>query len=232
MKIHSVSILSTQAIVLGILALAVSLPAHADNVWTYWSANSSTPGNPGTAVGSLDGNTVTYSGQFSSLDIGYPSWGPVPTFTTAPPPSAGGIIHMQGGSGLAESIIFSTPVLDPLIAIWSLGAPGDTASFVFTGSEPFSVIAGGPSAEYGGQSITQIGNGVDGTEGNGVIQFIGTYSEIDFTTPAYENWYGFTVGENTTPPPPTPEPGSLSLLGLGLGALLCFRNTLLRGCRT
>ena len=52
-----------------------------------------------------------------------------------------------------------------------------------------------------------------GAEGNGVIQFSGSFTSITFTTPDYENWYGFTVGEAT------PEPSSLILLGSGLLAL-------------
>jgi hypothetical protein len=208
------------------LVLMNSTPAHADNIWTYWSATSSSAGNPGTAVGDLSGVTVTYSGQFQSVDIGYPSWDPTTTFTTSPPPPAGGIIHMQGGSDLAESITFSAPVVNPLIAIWSLGQSTDPASFNFNSSEPFTIIAGGPGAEYGGSSITQSGNNVLGAEGNGVVQFIGTYSEIDFTTPGFEDWYGFTVGEAEAPP--VPEPETFMLFGLGMAALPLLRCKLAR----
>ena len=222
--------------ILGAFALAASVPAHAGTItWTDWSAGTNTPGNPyqtvaGTAAGDMGGITVTYNGQFQSVDLNYPSWLPTTTFTTSNPPSAFGIVHMQGGTDLAESITFSSAVTNPVVAIWSLGQGGEPASYDFTSSEPFTIIAGGPGAEYGGSSITKDGYDVEGREGDGVIEFYGTYgpaNPISFTTPESENWYGFTVGESSVPPP-VPEPETLSLLGLGLAALPFLRSRFAR----
>ena len=55
-----------------------------------------------------------------------------------------------------------------------------------------------------------------GTEGHGVVQFIGTYSSLSFTTPDAEDWHGFTVGAMAAA---VPEPESYALLLGGLGAL-------------
>jgi hypothetical protein len=136
------------------------------------------------------------------------------------PPVANNSIGIEGGVSYIESITFSSPVVDPIFAIWSLGQPGIAASFNFTASEPFNVLAGGPSSEYGGSALTVSGNSVLGREGNGVVQFDGTFSTITFTTPTFENYYAFTVGEDATlTPSPVPEPSMLSLLALGLATL-------------
>ena len=76
--------------------------------------------------------------------------------------------------------------------------------------------AGGPSAEYGGSAISVLGNVVSGTEGNGSIAFLGTFSSISFTTSNYENWYGFTVG---TAAEAVPEPSTWAMILLGFAGL-------------
>lgn len=146
-----------------------------------------------------------------------------------PPPYVG--IAMEGGVAYTETITFSSVVADPIFAVWSLGAGGTPASFDFTSSEPFTVQGGGPSSEYGGTALYISGQDVEGSEGNGIIQFNGDFSSITFTTPQYENYYAFTVGEDATltsqlpnNPSATPEPGSFSLLGLGLAAIPFVRS--------
>jgi hypothetical protein len=121
-------------------------------------------------------------------------------------------------------------VTDPVMAFWSLGDPAGRAEFIFSESEPFSIIAGGPSTQYpAGVSITDFATdptcpqyAVCGQEGSGTIEFVGTFDEISFTTPDFEDYYAFTVGD------PTPEPETLSLFGLGLLALPFLRSSLAR----
>ena len=217
-------------------ALFFSTSAWADTVtWTDWTAF--TAGNTtGTAAGTIaigSGIGVSYTGQVLSNSntnnaAGGVSWTPLTTFaggsvSNGPAPNHD-IITLTGGSATGvNTVTFSTPVVDPVMAIWSLGQGGGPASFVFTPSEPFSIQAGGPSAEFGGSTITQAGDIVNGIEGNGTIRFSGTYSQITWTNPQFESFYGFTlgaVGASTTPT--VPEPSTYVTLITGLLALVPF----------
>jgi hypothetical protein len=221
-----------------VVACAVSLPAiaHADTIgWTNWST--ATIGNPGSAAGTIGSINVTYSGQTSGL-TNVPSWTPASTFTggvvgNAPPHTP--TIQLEGGSGITETISFSSTVVDPIFAIWSLGASSSPASFDFSSKsgQSFNILGGGPSTEFLGSAITSTGSIVHGSEGNGLVQFVGSFDSITFTTPNFENYYAFTVGYDATltgggTPGPVPEPAALSLFGIGLAAIPLVRRSLSR----
>ena len=147
---------------------------------------------------------VSYSGEVQGPVPGLippncPSWEPATTFSGGtvfnPPPSDYGCIPLSGGNPGVNTITFSQPVVDPVMAIWSLGQPGLTASFVFQTIQPISIESGGPSSEYSfGKSITQMNNSIYGAEGNSTIQFHGTFTQISWTNPTNEYYYTFTVG--------------------------------------
>jgi|SRR5271154_4380472 len=215
--------------------------AHADTfAWTNWS--SATVGPPGSATGTIGSITVSYFGQTSGL-TSVPSWTPASTFSggavgNAPPdaPSVQLEGTISGTPVISESITFSSAVVDPVIAIWSLGQFGDMASFDFSSKLPqtFTLLGGGQSTEFHGSALTSAGSVVSGMEGNGLVEFLGTYDSITFTTPNYENYYAFTVGYDQsldpgpTPTPSVPEPATLSLFGLGLIALPLLMRSLSR----
>lgn len=228
------------ALVFGVF-LTVTPPASAGTItWTTWS--SATTGNPGAAMGAIGTVDVTYSGNLTRFYTNYPSWNPASTYmggAVGNAPSPDNIIGLTGGPSTGTAtIMFSVPVVDPVMAIWSLGAPGSPAQFVFTAGEPFSIVAGGPSAEYGGSSITTGGtcpaNAVCGSEGNGTIQFTGTFSSLTWMNPLSENWYGFDLGIAGVAPPPStvPELPSLLLLGTGLLGLAWILQRRNRASRT
>ena len=184
--------------------------------------------SPGGASGTAGATGVSDIGEVENLFCNYPSWQPSPpTFSGGTvgnaPPSANGIIQQFGGPyGLTDTVTFSHAVTDPILAIWSLGQGGIEASYQFTAAEPFAIESGGPSAEYGGSSIYLCGtDAVCGQEGNGTIQFSGTYTSITWTNPTFEDWYGFTVG---VPHASVPEPGTIAVFGVGLIGLGLLRR--------
>jgi PEP-CTERM motif len=234
MQLKRLLVNPVSALLLAACAVSTSALAHADTiVWTNWS--SATSGTPGSATGTIGSINVTYSGQTSGL-TNVPSWTPASTFTggvvgNAPPHTP--TIQLEGGTGLSETINFSSTVVDPIFAIWSLGQPGISGSFDFSSKsgQPFTVVGGGPSAEFGGSALTSTGSVVHGVEGNGLVQFMGSFDSISFTTPVFENYYAFTVGYDATltgPTPTVPEPATLSLFGLGLAAVPLIRRSLAR----
>jgi hypothetical protein len=203
-----------------ILAAAPALAT----LWTDWT--SATLGNPGSAVGALDGITVTYNGQVIAQTVtngSFTGWAPDSSFVggtvTSSPSTEGDIIALTGAFTGAYTLTFDSPVEDPFIAFFSLGNPRFQASLNF--DAPPTFVVGGPSANFGGQAITVAGNTVSGQEGNGVVQFTGTFSSISWTTSTPEFWYGFTVGMPEAVP--VPEPSSLALLGAAIGFYLFGR---------
>lgn len=224
-----------QAIVRSALvtAMAVSAPlAVADQVdWTTWNAATTTTGQTGGSITgtTAGGVTVGYAGEVESLQANYPSWTPTGTFSGGdvgnPPPVSGGIIQLFGGNTNVDTITFSQAVTNPVLAIWSLGQGSINAQFDFINATP-TFESGGPSAEYNGSAITVSGNNVYGSEGNGTVEFKGTFTQLSWTNPVYEDWYGVTVGVSAVPEPST---YAFFFAGLALMGWLIRRNSLRTG---
>jgi hypothetical protein len=202
--------------------LLFAAPSEAQTTWTNWTA--ATNGTPGSAIGTVGGVGVTYSGELiANVTNGSSTiWSPNSSFiggtVTASPSVVGDDLRLAGAPG-TNTITFASPVENPLFAIWSLGG-GGPASFTFNQTPTLEV--GGPNSQFGGSTITVSGSTVSGREGNGVVQFAGTFNSISWTdTPEF--FYAFTVGVNG-PSSTVPEPTSLILLASGFAGLIWYRR--------
>jgi hypothetical protein len=202
------------ATAVGVSLFGASLAGAAPIAWNTWSSTST-----GTLVSGSDTLDISYAGNATNFFLSGVSYTPTSTWADGVvvdngPMAANGILQLIGGTDAVQTLTFSKPVVDPVMAIWSLGQGGAPASFVFQGVAPV-LISGGPNAEFGGSSIVVNGNTVSGAEGNGTIQFIGTFTSLSWTNPQAENWYGFNVGIAGVAPP-VPEPATWWLLVGGL----------------
>lgn len=108
------------------------------------------------------------------------------------------------------------------MSIASLGNPSTLASYNFDSAPVvLSHGAGYWSAET--TALSASGNVVSGREGNGTIQFNGTFTSLSWTTPADEYYSAFTIGA-TSVAAPIPEPSAFSLLVIGLGGMIALRR--------
>jgi len=206
-----------------LLALAVvtalAVPFHASAAgtasWTIWSSNTG-----GTFVQNSNTVTVTYSGPGGPVDYSSYIYDVPSSFTNAAvtnTPGTNGTMIMTGGSTAVNTFHFSQAVIDPLIDLFSVGQGGVPVTFNFIGPVSFTVGAQG-SGHWGGGTLVQAGNSVTGVEGNGLLQFSGSYTDISFTTPNFENYYGGTVGALSNVNA-VPEPETYALMLAGLGAI-------------
>ena len=137
----------------------------------------------------------------------------------APPDSD--IVALIGGVNQTYQVTLSEPIKDPIMSILSLGSGITPATYDF--DSPFDIVSQG-EGHWGGSAtaLTELsGDILQGVEGHGTIQFIGTFSTFTWVVPTPEEWHGFTFGIRTTEaiePTILPEPAALALFGIGLMA--------------
>ncbi len=115
---------------------------------------------------------------------------------------------------------FSEAITNPYFALVSVGQPNLSVTYDFSASSPTSVSivsSGANQWGYGGYTIS--GDIFTGNEYNGILQLMGTFDSITFTTGPDEYWHGFNIGVSAVPLPAAIwlfSGGLLSLMGISL----------------
>ena len=158
------------------------------------------PGTTGSVVDPQTGETVNLimSGEVlnrSSENFG--SAGPAYTSAVSPTNVRGADMLAASGSTLEEykahTLSFSEDVTNAVMPIYSLGNPYGEGELTF--SQPFVILSSNDKMSSGGDAST--GFTLKGTEGNGVIQFLGTYDTISWVVTGIEIWHGMSIGLTT-----------------------------------
>jgi hypothetical protein len=133
------SLRSLLSFIVILLSILVAAPVSAGTIWIDWTKDSATIGNPGSALGTLNGVAVTYKGEildFAPVGTVKNYWAPDSSFiggtVTTSPSTVGGFIALQGTYTGINKITFDSPIVNPVLAIWSLGSSSIPASFVFS----------------------------------------------------------------------------------------------------
>jgi|GEM_PF-618138 len=220
-----------------LLALLLSVPGVASAaVYSYvaWSAADVAKGTASGLITLPDQSTVRvsfaaitatgapgtlYGAQINGQGTNYwiPSTPYISSEVENAPPDPD-ILRLSGGDNETYTVTLSEPIKDPIMAIVSLGQVSATITYNF--DAPFTIVSQGVGYYGGGATaLVQLPDNVlQGSEGHGTIQFLGTFSTFSWTVPKPEAWHGFTFGIRTTERlEPTPDGGAGGQGGQGGG---------------
>lgn len=181
------------------------------------------PGTTGSVVDPVTNETIslTLSGEVLNTSTDSSSWAPYPigtsayTSTESPTEITGAAMLAASGDTLeqykAHTLSFGQDVENAVMPLWSLGQPGTVGELTF--SQPFIVLS--DNGLLTKEPDETEGYKISGEEGNGVIQFLGTYDEISWVVTGVEVWHGMSIGLTT---PDNPEAGNTEIVSYDLFA--------------
>lgn len=209
---------NTNSIVMAAL-FAVSLLLNSSSAfavsWTNWNTVQTGFNGSGSGVINFGSDNVNVTmngivGDFvdgNSYFVNYPS-----TYGNLAPSDL--IREWYSGS---VTLNFSKSVIDPYIALVSVGQSYGVNYGFQNLINPISVVSSGPN-QWGNGTYSINGNTFIGREFNGILKLAGTYDSITFSINPNEYWHGFNVGASA----PVPEPGTMVLLGFGMLGLAVY----------
>lgn len=203
----------TKKISVAVAALAAAAQATASVSWVDWTSSSagSLPGgnvvglsgSPG-PIGQSDGTTWYVGGAV--VPGTYAGLNPTDMIQVSP--------------ASTFTMTFSQPVVDPYLALVSVGRPSLAVTYTFLNATPTIFSAG--SGWWGGSGIGAVsGSSFTGSEFSGILRLQGTFGDgsngypaLSFSTNPDEFWHGFNVGVVPEPSTYVAGLGALSMLGL------------------
>lgn len=175
------------------------LTGLADVIWVDWQTILQNGDVEGTATVQGGTVTVTYSGerQFVQTSCGTNYWNPSTPYISATVPNAPpdcDIIALSQAT--SKMLTFSEPVANVFFAVVSLNGNG------YRFDRDFDILSfdcgywgcGTLTKEVNPPTFDLIGSG----EPHGVIQLLGSFTNVNWTSLSNENWNGFTIGFEET----------------------------------
>jgi hypothetical protein len=205
---------ATAVLVAALVAAPTVLSAQV--YWADWTTTgvgtvSGDLGTPGGDVG------ITYTGPYAfAQTAGGPYTWDFPIYDVAGAgsrPSTTDLVALNSAG--THTIKFGSTVMNPYLAIMSLGRTSLPVSYAF--SSPFTVVSEG-LGWWGDGYYTESPDHMTltGYEMHGVIRFTGAFDELTWTSDPSEYWHGITVGVAGRAATVAPEPASMLLLATGL----------------
>lgn len=195
--------------------VAFAAPASAAIVWTDWTA-----ANSSGAQGTLGSGSITIDGGLHNWQVsgGTDYWrsggNPYAAYDAVSNLPDNNDFVAPSGNGAVHVIKFSQTVIDPYIAVISLGQYSVNTTWTF--DAPFTVVDNGAGA-FGNGVFSVSGNTLAAGEAHGIIQFKGSFDQISFSSNNVEYWSGLTVGvEGFASAVPEPATWAMLITGFGL----------------